>query len=138
MRSICLAALGLALVVGMAADQEARWEPIRRAFGQQGEIEAGYLRINLPRSDLRVRIGNDTLSPAFEFTSYVGFVPVGASGATPLGPQPASSDATGDWTAIDAVLGPHSEAQQSVAELARGIAAALLRMHSVQRSRAEH
>ena len=54
-----------------------RFAPIQRVFGQ-GESEGGYFRVNLPRSDLHVRVGDDTLSPHFEFTSYVGFAPAGS------------------------------------------------------------
>lgn len=61
-----------------AAEQNPRWAPIHRVFGQ-GEAEEGYFRVNLPRSDLHVRVGNDALSPRFEFTSYIGFVPMGTS-----------------------------------------------------------
>jgi len=177
--------LMLALAAGSATAQEGPWAPIRRAFGQDGERDAGYFRINLPRSDLTVRIGDDVLSPGFEFTSYVGFVPVGTRGvlavgevilrddevpaalaeahrqgvqvtavhnhligetprivyvhvlvrgpaagvaaklravfartATPLGPERPAVAPTADWTAIDAVLGPHAEADGSIAEYA--------------------
>lgn len=61
-----------------AAAQNPRWAPIHRVFGQ-GEAEGGYFRVNLPRSDLHVRIGDDALSPGFEFTSYIGFAPMGAN-----------------------------------------------------------
>jgi Domain of Unknown Function (DUF1259) len=61
-----------------AERQPRRWAPIRRVFGQ-GEAEGGYFRINLPRRDLHVRIGEDALDPGFEFTSYVGFMPAGSS-----------------------------------------------------------
>jgi hypothetical protein len=175
-------AVALILTAGPTV-QDARWTSIRRAFGQEGETEAGYFRINLPRSDLQVRIGGDALSPAFEFTSYIGFVPVGArdllamgevilrddevpaalaeahrqgirvtavhnhligetprivyvhvmaqgpaaaiaaklravfaSSATPLEPRRESPAAALDWTAVDAILGPHAEAEESVAE----------------------
>jgi hypothetical protein len=47
-----------------------RWTAIRRVFGQDGESNDGYFRINLPRSDLAVRIGVDALESPFEFTSY--------------------------------------------------------------------
>jgi hypothetical protein len=59
------------------AAQNPRWTAIRAVFGQ-GEQEDGYFRVNLPRSDLHVSIGRDTLSPRFEFTSYIGFAPAGA------------------------------------------------------------
>jgi hypothetical protein len=55
-----------------------RWAAIRRVFGQNGETHEGYFRVNFPRTDLRVTIGNDQLAPGFELTSYLGFVPVGA------------------------------------------------------------
>lgn len=47
-----------------AAEQSPRWAPIHRVFGQ-GDAEDGYFRVNLPQS--------------FEFTSYIGFVPIGSS-----------------------------------------------------------
>jgi hypothetical protein len=47
-----------------------RWTAIRRVFGQDGESHDGDFRINLPRSDLAVRIGVDALESPFEFTSY--------------------------------------------------------------------
>jgi hypothetical protein len=78
------ASLAMSLLAsGSAAQQKAipkqqqedlRWAPIRRVFDQNGEEGDGYFRINLPRTDLRVRIGNDVLSPQFEFNSYMGFV----------------------------------------------------------------
>jgi hypothetical protein len=168
-------------VAAQAATRDPRWAPVIRVFGQ-GNLEGRYLRIDLPRSDLSIRIGDDTLSPHFEFTSYVGFVPVGARdvlamgeiilrqdevpavlaeahrqgvrvtavhnhlmnetprimylhvmaegapeavatklrstfarSATPLEPEK-EEPARGDWSAIDAVLGKHSEAEGSVAE----------------------
>jgi hypothetical protein len=164
-----------------AAARNPLWAPIRQVFGQ-GEAEGNYFRINLTRSDLKVHIGNDALSPRFEFTSYVGFAPKGASdvlamgeiillqnevpavlmeahrqgievtavhnhlmtetprimyvhimaegapgavasklrsvfakSATPLTP-PAEQKSTANWSSIDAVLGPHSEAEGTVAE----------------------
>jgi len=57
-----------------------RWAAIRQVFGQ-GEAEGKYFRVNLPRTDLHVRIGADTLEPGLELTSYVGFMPAGP-GAT--------------------------------------------------------
>ena len=68
-----------------SVDRDPRWVAIRRVFGQDGESHDGYFRINLPRSDLRVRIGNDLLESPFEFTSYVGFVPVGKTDVLAMG-----------------------------------------------------
>jgi hypothetical protein len=62
-----------------------RWTAIRRVFGQEGEAEGAYFRVNLPRNDLHVRIGSDTLAPGFELTSYVGFMPSGARDVMAMG-----------------------------------------------------
>jgi hypothetical protein len=159
-----------------ASPQDPRWAAIRRVFGQEGKAEEGYFRIELPRSDLHVRIGDVTLEPHFELTTYFGFAPVGqndvlamgevimlqeeVNGAlvearrqgvdvaalhnhllgenprimymhvmtqgpaeavatrlrslaskthVPLRPAEESQRATPDWSAIDAILGPHAE-----------------------------
>jgi len=60
-----------------ASKDDPRWEPIHSVFGQ-GDEEGRYYRVNLPRSDLHVSIEGDMLAPGFEFTSYVGFAPMGA------------------------------------------------------------
>jgi hypothetical protein len=165
------------------AQEDARWTTIDRVFATKGEVEDGYYRINLPRTDLTVRIGDVTLAPGFELTSYVGFIPVGATRvrgvgevvvrddevsaalaeahrqgvhvtavhnhllgenprimyihvmaegaadsvaqhlrsvfartATPLGRAGEEQPATGDWSATDAILGKHAEAEGPVAE----------------------
>jgi hypothetical protein len=165
-----------------SADRDPRWSAIRRVFGQDGESHDGYFRVNLPRSDLTVRIGSDALESPFEFTSYIGFVPVGKSdvlamgefvlrdeevasvmselrrqgistpalhnhlvgeaprimyihvmargpaesvasklkaafekSATPLKVE-SESPSTVDWSAVDAILGKHSEAEGQVVE----------------------
>jgi hypothetical protein len=162
--------------------QAQRWSPIRRIFGQNGEVDDGYFRVSFPRTDLHVRIGSDELSAHFEFTGYFGFVPVGATNvmamgevilreeetpaalaeahrqgvrvtalhnhligespkimylhvvaegaadvvasklhavlaktATPL-TKPAEEPSTADWSAIDAILGKHEDAEGPVAE----------------------
>jgi len=159
-----------------------RWEPIRRVFAQPGSAEGPYFRVELPRTDLHVRIGNDALAPHFEFTSYAGFMPAGngrvaamgevvlradevpavlaqarrsgvrvsalhnhllgetprivyvhvfaegptesvarslravfAAGGTPMR-APEAERARANWSALDAILGPHEEAEGSVAE----------------------
>jgi len=63
-----------------SSQQNPRWAAIRQVF-EQGEAEGKYFRVNLPRTDLHVRIGADTLEPGLELTSYVGFMPAGP-GAT--------------------------------------------------------
>jgi len=68
-----------------STDHDPRWISIRRVFGQDGEVHDGYFRINLPRSDLTVRIGGDALESPFELTSYIGFAPVGKTDVLAMG-----------------------------------------------------
>src|SRR4051794_4919581 len=69
----------------VGSDHDPRWSSIRRVFGQTGESHDGYFRINLPRSDLTVRVGSDALEAPFEFTSYIGFAPVGKNDVLAMG-----------------------------------------------------
>ena len=66
-----------------SSQQNPRWAAIRQVF-EQGEAEGKYFRVNLPRTDLHVRIGPDTLDPGLELTSYVGFMPAATSGTDVL------------------------------------------------------
>jgi len=78
-------AIAAALRAQATNDRDPRWRAIRRVFGQEGETHDGYFRINLPRSDLAVRIGSDQLETPFEFTSYIGFVPAGKNEVLAMG-----------------------------------------------------
>jgi uncharacterized protein DUF1259 len=80
---LAIGALAGASRCAIAAD--ARWTAIRRVFGQQGEVGGRYFRVDLPRSDLHVRIGADALDPDFEFTSYVGFIPMRGGNVMAMG-----------------------------------------------------
>ena len=91
LKTSAMAALLAATAVGTTTagaqakkEQSGRWAPIQRVFGQ-GEAEGKYFRVNLPRRDLHVRIGDDALDPGFEFTSYVGFAPTGAASVMAMG-----------------------------------------------------
>lgn len=165
-----------------ADSTDVRFERIRHVFGMEGKYDDGYFRVEFPRQDLHVRIGQDALDPDFEFTSYFGFAPthdhsvlamgevvltqdevpaavaearrqgvtvtalhnhligeeprilymhvmdegtadsvatrlraVLARTAAPLRPADPEKPAA-DWRAIDAVLGPHEEAEGKTAE----------------------
>ncbi|MFL6861914.1 MAG: DUF1259 domain-containing protein, partial [Allosphingosinicella sp.] len=52
---------------------DVRWDAVRRVFGLSGKYEDGYFRVEFPRSDLAVRIGQDALEPEFEFVSHFSF-----------------------------------------------------------------
>ena len=64
---------------------DARWTAIASALGRTGETEDGYYRVTFPRRDLTVRIGDHTLEPAFELTTYFAFVPTRAGQALCMG-----------------------------------------------------
>jgi hypothetical protein len=72
-------------IAAQSPKADARWSAIRSVFGQDGEVDDGYFRVNFPRTDLHVRIGSDALSPRFEFTGYFGFVPTGAGNVMAMG-----------------------------------------------------
>lgn len=164
------------------AARDPRWATIGRVFGQDGKVEDGYFRVDLPRTDLSVRLASQVLETPFDLTSYVGFVPVGsadvlamgeivlredevpavmnelhregistpalhnhllgesprimfihvmargsaesiatklhaafAKSATPL-KAPSDSPSRADWSAVDAILGKHTEAAGRTAE----------------------
>jgi hypothetical protein len=84
-------AFALSLLLSHAAGAQApsprdpRWSAINRVFGRDGEVHKGNFRVNLPRTDLRVRIVNDRLESGFELTSYVGFVPIGSRDVLAMG-----------------------------------------------------
>lgn len=71
--------------LAQVSSQDPRWAAIRRVFGQEGKAEEGYFRIELPRTDLHVRIGDVTLEPPFELTTYFGFAPVGQNDVLVMG-----------------------------------------------------
>jgi len=102
----------------------AAWDSVGRILGTAPANAAGYMRYNLPRRDLTVRIGDVTVSPSLALgaclvASAVGELPeVLSQGAGLLVPP-------GDAAALGAALG-----QLRAAEARAGIAE-----RAVQRSR---
>ncbi|MBV9881194.1 MAG: DUF1259 domain-containing protein [Gemmatirosa sp.] len=52
---------------------DARWAPVERVLGRRGIADGDALRIELPRSDVAVRVGTDTLSPRLALTTSLTF-----------------------------------------------------------------
>lgn len=82
MRVIVVAVLGLVSAIGTPASGQSgggpadpRWASVREVFGRDGEAAEGYFRVNLPRTDLRVRIGDVVLESPFDLTTYFAFIP---------------------------------------------------------------
>ncbi len=80
----------------------ATWDSVGRILGTAPTSAAGYVRYNLPRRDLTVRIGDVTVSPSLALGAWAGF-----SG------EPNDATMMGDLVLTAAELGP------VLAELAR-------------------
>ena len=79
MKKVLKATLVLCLV-GAAArpsfaqqPSTASWDSVGRILGTAPTSAAGYVRYNLPRRDLTVRIGDVTVSPALALGAWAGF-----------------------------------------------------------------
>jgi hypothetical protein len=133
-----------------------RWASIRRVFRGEGEAREGYFRVNFPRTDLRVRIGDVTLEPEFELTSYFGFAPGPGGDVTGMGEvilrqeevNRALAEAERQGVRVTALHNHMLDEQPTMywihwfgtgagAALARGVAAAIGATNSVPRSEAE-
>lgn len=76
--SACVTAAARAQKSASTSEQrDPRWSAIARGLGREGKVDDGYYRVEFPRTDLSVRIGEHTLAPAFEMTSYFAFAPAG-------------------------------------------------------------
>src|SRR5437879_1724024 len=101
MKKVLKATLVLCLV-GAAArpsfaqqPSTAAWDSVGRILGTAPTSAAGYVRYNLPRRDLTVRIGDVTVSPALALGAWAGF-----SG------EPTDATMMGDLVLTAAELGP--------------------------------
>src|SRR5437667_5171100 len=73
----------------------AAWDSVGRILGTTPASAAGYIRYNLPRRDLTVRIGDVTVAPALALGAWAGF-----SG------EPNDATMMGDLVLTAAELGP--------------------------------
>src|SRR2546426_11527634 len=73
----------------------AAWDSVGRILGTAPTSAAGYVRYNLPRRDLTVRIGDVTVSPSLALGAWAGF-----SG------EPNDATMMGDLVLTAAELGP--------------------------------
>src|SRR5438046_2779120 len=101
MKSILKGALCFFLVGAGAAQafaqqpSTAAWDSVGRILGTAPTSAAGYIRYNLPRRDLTVRIGDVMVSPALALGAWAGF-----SG------EPNDATMMGDLVLTAAELGP--------------------------------
>jgi len=50
---------------------------LNNAFGRKGTVSGGVYRITFPRSDLKVKVGDFSVSPGLALTSWLGFMKMG-------------------------------------------------------------
>jgi hypothetical protein len=86
---VCMLALTAAAPAGVskrgaAADMD--WNAVAQAVGVPGTMQAGgVFRIDLPRTDLKVKLDHVRLKPAFALGGYLVFLPTGGSNAMLMG-----------------------------------------------------
>ena len=78
MKKLLKATLFLTVVAGarpVLAQQPstAAWDSVGRILGTAPTSAAGYIRYNLPRRDLTVRIADVTVAPALALGAWAGF-----------------------------------------------------------------
>src|SRR5437762_13615515 len=101
MKKVLKATLVLCLVAAGARPSFAQqpstaaWDSVGRILGTAPTSAAGYIRYNLPRRDLTVRIGDVTVVPALALGAWAGF-----SG------EPNDATMMGDLVLTAAELGP--------------------------------
>lgn len=74
---LCLSLSLLLASYSIAFAQTPGWEPVERALGRTGTLQGNVYRVNMPRSDLNVKINSAKVSPGLALTSWVAFEPVG-------------------------------------------------------------
>lgn len=72
---LCLSLMFLTNTMVFA--QTPGWEPVERALGRTGTLQGNIYRVNMPRSDMNVRIGDVPVSPGLALTSWVAFEKIG-------------------------------------------------------------
>jgi len=84
--TLALAAAAPAGVAKRSAAADVDWGAVAQAVGVPGTMQAGgVFRIDLPRSDLKVKLGHIRLKPAFALGGYLVFLPTGGSNAMMMG-----------------------------------------------------
>jgi len=68
---------------------------LNNAFGKKGTVQGQVYRITFPRSDLKVKVGEFSVSPGLALTSWLGFMTMGHE-----------SMIMGDLVLLDSEVGP--------------------------------
>src|SRR5207302_11325685 len=93
--SLFLSFVGAGASPVCAQQPSTAWDSVGRILGTAPTSAAGFIRYNLPRRDLTVRIGDVTVSPSLALGAWAGF-----SG------EPNDATMMGDLVLTAAELGP--------------------------------
>jgi len=69
--------LSLLLIAGGSTAQQNDWSDVEKVFGKKGNVQDGVFKITFPRSDLKVKVGDFSVSPGLALTSWIGFDKMG-------------------------------------------------------------
>src|SRR5437763_15688637 len=84
--TLALAAAAPAGVAKRSTAADVDWNAVAQAVGVPGTMQAGgVFRIDLPRSDLKVKLEHVKLKPSFALGGYLVFLPTGGSNAMLMG-----------------------------------------------------
>lgn len=67
------------LAAPLAAQQAGPWDLVARTFGRPTPASGDAYRVNFPRTDLAVKVGDVTIQPALALTSWAAFAGAGDS-----------------------------------------------------------
>lgn len=76
MRKFLLTVLLLCFTLNLVFSQTKDWSQVQKIFGKKGVQQGNTLRINLPRTDLKVKIHNMAIDPYMALGGYVSFTPM--------------------------------------------------------------
>ena len=83
---LCALALAAAAPATNGARADIDWNAVSAAIGVPGTMQTGGVyRIDLPRSDLQVKVGLVLIKPSFALGGYLTFLPTGGSNAMAMG-----------------------------------------------------
>ena len=69
--------LSLLLIAGGSIAQQNDWSDVEKVLGRKGNVQDGVFKITFPRSDLKVKVGDFSVSPGLALTAWIGFEKMG-------------------------------------------------------------
>jgi hypothetical protein len=84
--AVCALVLTAAAPAGTGGRADVDWNAVSAAVGLPGAMQTGNVyRIDVPRSDLKVKVGSVTLKTSFALGGYLVFLPTGDANAMVMG-----------------------------------------------------